>query len=390
MDRFLPMQSVVTDNCKKPIECADSITISCYDNEIPSFVATEIDRIYQHLGCSLSNFSVMKKLAGASTYVARRGAVIVTVLLYRRERDQVTVLSEFIRLDQAAVQLFANTMFSKFSAVRIVSFNKIHTEVGRMPYPYQSVNCTEDIVVTLPPTVKEYQDQLGKNMRRNIKRYSATLQQDFPSYRYQVYVEQQVSEADIRAIIKLNWSRMAGKKIVSRIDEEETLWIVRLVRQCGIVGVATIDGQVCGGAIGFRIGENYFMHVIAHDPIYNNYSLGILCYYLTICEGIVRGGKRFHLSWGRYEYKYRLLGETIDIAQLKLYRNHAYAILYGYSISKAVLSDYARRGKLWLLEAERRDGQTARLAAKLMRVLRTLKRSDMGGLLAKHSADKSG
>jgi hypothetical protein len=390
MDRFLPMQSVVADSYEKPASCADAVTISCYDNEIPSFVATEIDRLYQHLGCSLSNFSVMKKLAGASTYVARKGTVIVTVLLFRRERNQVTVLSEFIRLDQAAVQLFANTMFNKFSAVRMVSFNKIHTEVRRMPYPYQSVNCTEDIVVMLPQTVKQYQDQLGKNMRRNIKRYGATLQQDFPSYHYQVYLEQQVSEADIRAIIKLNRSRMAGKKIVSRIDEEETQWIVRLVRQCGIVGVAKIDGQVCGGAIGFRIGENYFMHVIAHDPVYNSYSLGILCYYLTICEGIVRGGKRFHLSWGRYEYKYRLLGETVDIAQLKLYRNRAYAVLYGYSISKAVLSDYARRSKLWLLEAERRDGQIAHLAAKLMRVLRTLKRSNMGGLLNNHSAEKAG
>jgi hypothetical protein len=185
-------------------------------------------------------------------------------------------------------------MFGKFSAARIVSSNKIHTKVRRMPYLFQSINCTEDIFVMLPPTVRQYQHQLGKNMRRNIKRYGATLQQDFPSCHYQIYFEQQVSEADIRAIIKLNRSHMTGKKIVSRIDENETQWIVRLVRQCDIVGVATIDGQACGGTIDFRICDNYFMHVIAH------------------------------------------------------------------------------------------------LAAKLMRVLRTLKHSNMGGLLSNHSAEKTG
>jgi hypothetical protein len=126
------MQSVVADSCKNPAACADTITIACYNHEIPSFVDTEIDRLYQHLGRSLSNFSVMKKLAGASTYVARKGAIIVTVLLFRRERDQVTVS------------------------------------------------------------------------------------------------------------------------------------IVRQERQCDIVGVATIDGQVYGSAIDFRICDNYFMHVIAH------------------------------------------------------------------------------------------------------------------------------
>jgi hypothetical protein len=55
------------------------------------------------------------------------------------------------------------------------------------------------------------------------------------------------------------------------------------------------------------------MHVIAHEPAFNDYSSGILCYYHTICEGIVRGGKRFHLLSGRYEYKYRLLGATVEI-----------------------------------------------------------------------------
>jgi hypothetical protein len=383
MDRTMLIRPSEINPKAEPAADPGTLTISCYENEIPSFVAHEIDRLYEHLGCSFLNYSVMNTLDGASTYVVRQGGAAVTVLLFRRELHQVTVITEFVKLDEASVQLFAETMFAKFKSVWIVLFKKIQVGLEKLPYPYLRLNCTEDIVVTLPPTVKEYQDSLGKNMRRNIKRYGSTLEQDFPSYRYQVYVKEQVREQDIRSIIKLNWSRMAGKNIVSRIDEEETQWIVRLVQQCGIVGVATIEGQVSGGAIGFRIGDNYFMHVIAHDPLYNDYSLGIICYYFTICEGIIRGGKRFHLSWGRYEYKYRLLGVTIDIAQVNIYRNRTCAILCSGDIIKAAGAGYIRQGKLWLLEADRRDGRMALFASKIVRVLRIFKRSGLSGFLGK-------
>jgi hypothetical protein len=352
----------------------DELTISFHENEVPAFAAAEIDRLYGHLLCSLSHFQVAKDLKCASTYVVRKAGVPVTVFLFIRERHEVKMINEFAALEEAAVQLFARSVFARYASVKLVSFSKVQVELRKLPYPFQKVNCTEDIVVSLPPTVDEYHTRLGKNMRRNLKRYTSTLQHDFPSYSYRVYIGDEVNEQQLRDIIALNRTRMAGKSIVSRIDEEETQWIVRFARQCGIVGVATIDGRVCGGAIGFRIGDNYFMHVIAHDPAYNDYSLGILCYYDTICEGIVRGGKHFHLLLGRYEYKYRLLGVTQEIAHVDVYRNYFQTLLHGRRIGATAISAWVRETKLWLLEAERRDDPKSRLATRFVRAARMVKR----------------
>lgn len=351
------------------------IAISCYEQRVPEFVAAEMDRLHGHLLCSLSHFQVARDLQDASTYVVRRNGIAIALFLFKRSKSEVTVINEFIEVEHGATVLFAKYVFSRFSSVKLVSFRKVHPAFRNLPYPYQSVSCTEDIVVSLPPTVEAYQTALGKNMRRNIRRYTAGLQQDFPSYRYQVYLERDISEQHIRDIIHLNRTRMAGKNIVSRIDDEEARWIVDLARRCGIVGVATIDGCVCGGAIGFRIGANYFMHVIAHDPAYNSYSLGILCYYLTICEGIARGGKRFHLLPGRYEYKYRLLGELREIARVDIYRSRLHMLTFCGRVASTACKGYLLHAKLWLLDAERRNDRLSRGAAAVVRLLRTLKRS---------------
>jgi hypothetical protein len=140
--------------------------------------------------------------------------------------------------------------------------------------------------------------------------------------------------------------------------------------------VATIDGRVCAGAIGFRLGDSYFMHVIAHDPRFNSYSLGILCYYHTICEGIARGAKRFHLLQGRYGYKYRLLAQRQDYMNLDIYRSRVHAIVQGPKIVTKELRGRIWLAKQWLLhDVERHDGRAYRFIGRAVSLLRMLKRS---------------
>jgi CelD/BcsL family acetyltransferase involved in cellulose biosynthesis len=243
-------------------------------------------------------------------------------------------------------------------------------------YPCHAVTLSEDMIVMLPPTVKEYDSKLGKNMRRNIKRYTSVLQERFPSYAYRVCEGAEISEQDIRDIIRLSCLRMEGKNIVPRFTEEETQWIADFARTRGLVGIVTIDGRVSAGAIGFRIGENYFMHVIAHDPQYNDYSLGILCYYRTICEGIARGAKRFHLLQGRYGYKYRLLAARHDVSHVDIYRNSLHAIARGPAMARKAMRGRAYAVKQWLLhDVERSEAPALRLIGRGVHALRGWKRS---------------
>jgi hypothetical protein len=353
----------------------DEVRISCYDNEVPAFAGPEIDRLYGHLCCSLSFFEMAKQIDGASTYAVRKGGKLITILLYTRTENDVTVISEFARIDEEEIRRFADYMFSRFDSVKVVSFRKLQADIHALGYPWHAAVCSEDMIVTLPPTVKEYEAAVGKNMRRNIKRYTNALVKNFPSYRYRVCLKDEISEQDIRDIVALSCRRMKSKNIVARFTEEETQWIVDFSKKCGIAGVATIDGEVCAGAIGFRIGENFFMYVIAHDLKYNDYSLGILCYYHTICEGIARGGKRFHLLQGRYGYKYRLLADRQDIVELDIYRSRVHALACGRKIFKKEVAGRIRQAKQWLLhDAERHDGAPYRLLGRIVNTLRTAKR----------------
>lgn len=355
---------------------SDEVRISRYDNQVPPFAGPEIDRLYGHLYCSPSYFEIANELPGTSTYVAWKSAEPVAILLYKQCENGITVISDYVNIDQEEIRRFSEYMFDSFKSLKVISFRKLQAAIRDFPYPWHAITCTEDMVVALPPSVKEYETAMGKNMRRNIKRYTNALAKDFPSYRYRLYLEDEVSEQHIRDIIALSCTRMKSKNIVPRFNEEETQWIVDFAKRCGIVGVATIDGRVCAGAIGFRMGENCFMHVIAHDIKYNDYSLGILCYYHTICEGIVCGAKRFHLLQGRYGYKYRLLAERQDLIHLDIYRSRLHAFVHGRRILNKEVKGRIRLMKQWLLhDVERQNGAMHRFLGKMVNALRTMKRS---------------
>lgn len=370
----MPPSAPLNNPVQARLENSEEIIISCFENEVPHFVEAEMDHLYGHLNSSLSHFGVRRKAKGASAYVARRGHQPIAILLFNREKEKISVINEMIKIDAEEIVRFANYIFSTYKPVSVISFSIIRKDISGLPFPCQQFNASEDIVLTLPATPEAYRASLGKNMRRNLKRYAETLVRDFPSYRYQVYETEQISEQQVRDIISLNKTRINSKNIAFGIGPEETEWIVELVKTCGLVGVATIDGQVCGGAIGFRIGKNYFMHIIAHDPKYNDYSLGILCYYFTICEGILRGGQAFHFSWGRYEYKYRLLGVQRDMANLDVYRSYKSYVLNIPAVTMNACRSSIRKAKMDLLDMERQDSLAARLVTRLIKILRRIKR----------------
>jgi CelD/BcsL family acetyltransferase involved in cellulose biosynthesis len=350
--------------------------IVCHEDMVPDFASAEIDRLYGHLFCSLSYFEMAKQLPGASTYVARRGGKAIAVLLYTRTKRAVTVINEYATLDEAEIRRFVRFMFDAFDTVGVVSFRKISTDIASLNHPWHAVACTEDMVIDLPGSVQEYEAAVGKNMRRNIRRYGSALEKDFPSFAYRVLLDNEIAEQHIRDIVALSCTRMKSKSIVPRFTEEEIRWIVRFARQCGMVGLVTIDGRVCAGAIGFRIGRNYAMHVIAHDQRYNDYSLGILCYYRTICEGIARGGKRFHLLQGQYGYKHRLLARRQDIVSLDVYRSPLHALACCGRIVRKEMLGRVRLTKQWLLhDVEQREGKVYRLIGRAVHALRAAKRS---------------
>lgn len=376
-----PASAAMAKSAAVPMTVPDDISVSCYNNEVPPFIEAELDRLYGNIFSSLAHFRTCGGLPGnTNTYVARKSHEIIAIFLFRCEHGRLQVINEGMKIDEGEIRRFAGYIFSEYKSVSTISFHAVHTGIRSLPFPYQCFNCTADIVLTLPGSAGEYLASLGKNTRRNIKRYMDKLKRSFPSFRYDFYTSETVDERQVRDIIGLNKARIAGKNKIYSIDNEVEQ-IIKLTKACGLVGVATIDDRVCGGAIGYLVGTSYLFKVIAHDPKYNDYSLGILCCYFTICECIARGCKQYNFMWNGYEYKFALGAVQRNLDHLVIYRSHAHFLLNAGMALRTAFNGYLHRIKCWLQDnAERQESLpfTARLVFHLANYLRSLKRFTSG------------
>jgi hypothetical protein len=357
-----------------PFDAAQPV-ISCHDNAVPEFVGAELDRLYQHINSSLAHFDMERLARDASTYIVRRGDRIETILLFIREQSKITVLNQMIPVSDEEITRFANYIFGKHESIFSIRFHLIRKARRSLPYPSQELNSSEDVVLSLPDSADAYLASLSSKMRRNIRRGLRNIARDFPSFHYQVMENGNITAGQVRAITDLNRARIDGKQLRYCIRQDELDWIVRAVKTRGLVGIATIDGKICGGAINLRVGDHYFGHTIAHDPRFNSYSLGILCAYLTICANIERGARETHFSWGRYEYKYKLLGVQRDMAGLTVYRSAAAYWLDAPTLLGNAGKRLFERSKRRALEAEQADVDGSRSLSRLLKLARTPKRS---------------
>lgn len=349
----------------------DDITISLFENNIPDAVEHDLEHLYQHLYSTLAHHRSYGGLApGTKAYVARRNDAPVAVLLLRNEKNTVRVLNEQIQLDPEELNRFARYVFAHFSSVNVILFHAVHTEAQRIRFPCQHFHCTEDIVLDLPTSVDAYRARMGKATRSYLSRYMNKLQRDFPSMRHEVYRQDEIGRHHLQQIIDMNRARMADRNRESYIDDAEAERIIGMAQRCGLVSVITIDGRVCAGAINFRIGEHYFLKVIAHDSAYNDYRLGTLCCYLAICECIAQGGKEYHFLWGRYDYKYRLLGVQRDLDHVAVYRSRMHMLLNGRMVLRNLLDQHwsVMRSRL-----QSRLVQNERVRAALRKAMQTVR-----------------
>jgi CelD/BcsL family acetyltransferase involved in cellulose biosynthesis len=235
-------------------------------------------------------------------------------------------------------------------------------------------------VLPLPESVDAYLASLGKNTRRNLRRYMDKLKRSHPSFRFEIFDKEAVCEEHVRAIIELNRTRISGKNMSFGINSEIDR-IVALTKACGMVGVATIDGRICGGTIGYMAGKNYFFKVIAHDPQYNEFSAGILCCYLAISECIARGCEQFNFMWNEYEYKFALGAAPRELAHFAIYRSRLHMLRQARHVVSLAADGYRHKVSS-LLEKTGREDQLSgsqRLAFHALDGLRRVKRMMTGG-----------
>jgi len=358
-----------------PVEspsATQDISISLYENGIPLSVEAEIDQLYESLFSSSAMFKACGAMTDVCVYVARKGDQAKAIFVFRYTQGRVDVLNEQIRIDKEEMRQFTSYIFGKYANVQRIYFRAIQTESQDFKYPLQRAKSTNDAVLSLPNSAPDYLASIGKSTRENIKRYLKLLKRDIPSVTFEVH-DNNVSEEILRSILNLSHARMASKNKVSGINGQEEKRIFFLTRECGIVTTVSIDGNICAGTILFRVGNNYYLRVIAHDPAYSDYRLGLLCCYLSICECIERKGRNYHFLWGREIYKYRLLGKHQDFDSITIYRSRIHFILDGKAVLTLAAKAHLNNVKHWLTAPANQDRLIARMAHSTRNFLKSVR-----------------
>jgi hypothetical protein len=351
---------------------------SFFEEQVPAFVEPELERLYENPFSTLARFAIYAAAPRASTYVEQVDDQIVTAVLFRREPRHIVVYNEQVTLEAAAIRRFAQAVFERYPSASRIGFYAILTNAPAIGYPYLQRECLEDIVLSLPASPDAYLAALGKNTRAEIRRYLGKVRQDFPSFRFDVYPGTTVREEHIREIVAFNHARMEGKDQRSYHDEQSIDRMLRMTRRYGRVGVATIDGRTCAGIISFRVGTHVMMPALSHDPRFDDYRLGKLCCYLSVCDAIEQGARAYHFGWGRYEYKFRMLGELKPLYELDLYRSRLHMVRdANHVLARAVVAGWrtlkqrVERAPHGKSAADHLISTAAKAARRVKRALRT-------------------
>lgn len=371
--QFEALATAGHDTIKKKTSFPD-ISINFYEKEIPPFIMDEANHLYGSLFSSPEKLNLEGKLVSAKTYLARKNGKIIAILFFRLVKNRAQVLNECINLDPEEIRRFSEEIFLKFRQVTVIQFSAIETSINAFPFIFQKRVCSENLIIDLPSSPEAYLNKIGNATRRNIKYYSNKLRRNFPSFRYDFYHRDGVKAEHIKSILTLKAARMKSKRKAFDASDSETEELLSLLKACnGSVGIATIDGHFCGGQISYRIGSNDTGLVICHDQKYNDYSLGIIICYLTVCDSIARGAVKFNFHCGREEYKYRLLGVQHDLYNLDIYRSKADFILNGKVVLSGIYHENMRRIRFWILDPKRKNSFIARSALNCARLLKNLR-----------------
>jgi hypothetical protein len=353
-----------------------STAIACHYNGIPAYVGHELDRLYGTRYACMPHFRHYGDAEGVHTYVVRSGDEALTVFLFRCNGRHVQVLNEGIRISREEVDTFADYVFNVFQGTDIIRFRCVEAEPGLYARPCLRIRSAQDLVLPLPATTDAYFNSLGVSTKRLLRNRQNRLHREFPGFAFRVYEREEVNEQDVHSILEFNRQRMSAVDKTPSIDADEEERIVRYVRDCGFVTTATIDGQLVAGAINYRIGRHFSARILAHDPRYDEYRLGFICAYRTVCECINHGAvANFYFGWGDDPYKFSLGAVPRPLCNVQIYRTRFSALRHAGKGLAAMFAGCKFQLRQGVLDAARRsDGSVgSKLATQLLRVARALK-----------------
>jgi hypothetical protein len=306
-----------------------------FEESIPDFAENALEVLYENIYSTLARLRIHEHPERASTYVAMEGGAIRSVILFRKEGREIRVLNQQVALEADEIALFCQTIFRRFKSVGIISFYAVETTLAGLPFPSLRYFSLEENVLRLPATEAAYFQGISANFRATLRRVEKRIKENFPSFDIRIVSKTEVTEELVRELIKLAGARMAAKQKGAYIGDDDVDNIMRLARTHGHFVAATVDGQLCAGSIWYSVGGRSFMHVIAHDPRFDEFKLGNLVQLKGILHWIAQGGRECWLMGGFQVHKAKFGAQPRHLHSIVLYRSRQQFLFDWRRVAKA-------------------------------------------------------
>lgn len=186
----------------------------------------------------------------------------------------------------------------------------------------------EDIVLKLPEKKELYFNSFGKQTKKHLKYYKTKMRKDFSDIQFIFYSKGECSDNLVHQIVQFNRERIRCKGQISGIDDDYERRLQKYISYYGKICMMYLDGKPVAGTLGYEIGKDFYLQILAHDNAYNRYNIGSLCLLETINSEIDLEMNIFHFLWGNCEYKYRFGGNATNLYQQIVYPNYSWDYLY--------------------------------------------------------------
>lgn len=296
---------------------------------------------------------------GVMVFLASDDGEVVSALLFRRDGERVRVLNEVATVGAAEIQQFSRYVFARWPEISVICFKAIRTDLRKAKFPFQRFNHLEDFVIALPPDADTYRAMLGPSLRKTLRTRGNRILRKHPTFSHEVHEGAGIDERHVRAILEFSRARIIAKGKKWGLDEAECRRIVALARICGVLTLVLINGRVCAGALSYRAGNDMFMRVCSHDPVYDDLRLGTVARCYAIEALIERGAQSCHLLWGNQPYKYEFQAVPQPLDNVTLYRSWTHMLVHRKLVFENIRQAAIRTLKLLVGGLRNRDRRPA-------------------------------
>lgn len=345
----------------------DPVIERVYPGEIPGFVENALEQLYGSLYASLPQLR-LSPMDGAHTYAAWQEQRLCALFLYVCTGHVARVLNEGMRVDGEAASRFARLVFERHPEIRRVHFHAVQLHDSEASLPAARFTLTEDMVITLPDTEDAYMSSLGKATRKSIRHNMARAN----GLAHAIFPGSEADPALVDAIVRFNHARMERKQRDSALSEAAANKLKALLKERGVVGKVTLQGQLCAGTLACRFGADMYSLVNAHDPAFDAFGMGNISRHLMITAAIRSGVRRFHLMGGQLATKQAALARRVPLDDLLVYRNRLQLVADAPTLTRLQLASVLHRARTAMEDRELE--RQARLCTRaVLATLRMLK-----------------